>query len=96
VFAVESKNSTMHVPMNRYQRTIMNKNGSLVVDVYDVLAAWEVTNPALAHLIKKALQPGQRGHKDTLQDYTDIIDSAHRAKDVYEARACILDTPEVT
>ena len=38
------------------------------VDVYDVLMAWGVTNPALQHLIKKALQCGQRGHKDKQQD----------------------------
>jgi len=28
------------------------------VDVYDVLNAWVVQNPALQHLVKKALQPG--------------------------------------
>ena len=52
------------------------------VDVYDVLMAWGVTNPALQHLIKKALQCGQRGHKDKQQDLRDIIDSAIRAKEL--------------
>ena len=52
------------------------------VDVYDVLMAWGVTNPALQHLIKKALQCGQRGHKDNQQDLQDIIDSAIRAKEL--------------
>lgn len=52
------------------------------VDVYDVLMAWEVANPALQHLIKKALQCGQRGHKDKQQDLKDIIDSAIRAKEL--------------
>ena len=52
------------------------------VDVYDVLMAWVVTNPALQHLIKKALQCGQRGHKDKQQDLQDIIDSAIRAKEL--------------
>ena len=52
------------------------------VDVYDVLMAWGVTNPALQHLIKKALQCGQRGHKDNEQDLQDIIDSAIRAKEL--------------
>ena len=52
------------------------------VDVYDVLMAWEVTNPALQHLIKKALQCGKRGHKDKQQDLQDIIDSAIRAKEL--------------
>ena len=52
------------------------------VDVYDVLMAWEVANPALQHLIKKALQCGKRGHKDKQQDLQDIIDSAIRAKEL--------------
>ena len=52
------------------------------VDVYDVLTAWGVTNPALQHLIKKALQCGQRGHKDKQQDLQDIIDSAIRAREL--------------
>ena len=52
------------------------------VDVYDVLMAWNVTNPALQHLIKKALQAGGRGHKSREQDLQDIIDSAIRAKEL--------------
>ena len=52
------------------------------VDVYDVLMAWNVSNPALQHLIKKALQPGERGHKSREQDLQDIIDSAIRAKEL--------------
>ena len=52
------------------------------VDVYDVLMAWNVTNPALQHLIKKALQPGDRGHKSRERDLQDIIDSAIRAKEL--------------
>lgn len=51
-------------------------------DVYDVLMAWNVTNPALQHLIKKALQAGDRGHKSREQDLQDIIDSAIRAKEL--------------
>lgn len=54
----------------------------IFVDVYDVLMAWSVTNPALQHLIKKALQPGERGHKSREQDLQDIIDSAIRAKEL--------------
>lgn len=54
----------------------------IFVDVYDVLMAWNVTNPALQHLIKKALQAGNRGHKSREQDLQDIIDSAIRAKEL--------------
>lgn len=52
------------------------------VDVYDVLNAWGVSNPALQHLIKKALQPGQREHKDRATDLEDIVKSAIRAKEL--------------
>jgi hypothetical protein len=52
------------------------------VDVYDVLHAWGVKNPALQHLIKKALQPGERGHKTKEQDMADIVASALRAREL--------------
>nr|DAE49061.1 MAG TPA: hypothetical protein [Caudoviricetes sp.] len=64
---------------NKYLREI--KPG-IFVDVYDVLMAWNVTNPALQHLIKKALQAGERGHKSREQDLQDIIDSAIRAREL--------------
>lgn len=63
---------------SKYTKTIHGVS----VDVYDVLQAWGVSNPALQHLIKKALQCGQRGHKDNAQDLQDIIDSAIRAKEI--------------
>lgn len=63
---------------SKYTKTIHGVS----IDVYDVLQAWGVTNPALQHLIKKALQCGQRGHKDNAQDLQDIIDSAIRAKEL--------------
>lgn len=64
------------VPHSKYQREI--KPG-VYVDVYDVLQAWGVSNPALQHLIKKALQPGERGHKTKAEDMADIVASALRA-----------------
>lgn len=64
---------------NKYMREI--KPG-VWVDVYDVLDAWAVQNPALQHLIKKALAPGQRGHKTLDQDMSDIVASAERAREL--------------
>ena len=49
------------------------------IDVYDVLVAFNVTNPALQHLVKKALCCGLRGHKDRAQDMAEILESAQRA-----------------
>jgi hypothetical protein len=66
-------------PRSKYHREI--KPG-VWVDVYAVLKAWNVTNPALQHLIKKALAPGERGHKTKQQDLQDIVDSAIRAKEL--------------
>jgi len=66
------------ITTSKYTKTIHGVS----VDVYDVLQAWGVGNPALQHLIKKALQCGQRGHKDNAQDLQDIIDSAIRAKEL--------------
>lgn len=64
---------------SKYHREI---SPGVWVDVYDVLKAWRVENPALQHLIKKALQPGERGHKTLEQDMDDIIASAKRAKEL--------------
>lgn len=49
------------------------------VDVYSVLVAFGVTNPADAHAIKKMLLPGKRGHKDAIQDRREAIKSLQRA-----------------
>lgn len=54
------------------------------VDVYDVLLAWRVENPALQHMIKNALQPGERGHKSLVQAMDDIVASAVRARELVE------------
>lgn len=74
--AATAKHAT--ITTSKYTKTIHG----VPVDVYDVLQAWGVINPALQHLIKKALQCGQRGHKDNAQDLQDIIDSAIRAKEL--------------
>jgi len=71
--AMEEKNQSSR---SKYHREI--KPG-VWVDVYDVLHAWRVQNPALQHLIKKALVPGSRGHKDIETDLREILASAERA-----------------
>lgn len=66
-------------PKNKYSRQCKG----VTIDVYDVLKAFEVTDPALQHLIKKALCAGLRGHKNKEQDLIDILDSANRALELY-------------
>ena len=56
---------------NKYIRTISGVD----LDVYDILKAWDVTCPATQHAIKKLLMPGQRGHKNKLND----LEEAHAA-----------------
>ncbi len=51
----------------------------VIIDVYDVLQAFNVINPALQHLIKKALCTGLRGHKNREQDLKEVLESATRA-----------------
>jgi len=61
---------------SKYHREI--KKG-VMVDVYDVLNAFEVINPAMQHALKKMLAPGKRGAKDTIQDMKEAIQSIERA-----------------
>lgn len=60
---------------NKYARICKG----LPVDVYDVLRAFAVTNPATQHAIKKLLCAGLRGHKDKMQDLTEALKSIERA-----------------
>lgn len=52
------------------------------VDVYDILQAYKITNPAIQHAIKKLFKAGKRGYKDKLQDYHEAIQSIERAKEL--------------
>jgi len=65
---------------NKYQRECKG----ILIDVYDVLKAFNVTNPAQQHAIKKMLAPGQRGVKDFKQDLQEAIDSLSRAVELGE------------
>lgn len=66
---------------NNYLREI--KPG-VFVDVYDVLVAFGVTNPAIAHALKKLLCPGQRGQKSLRQDLLEAGVALQRAIDIIE------------
>lgn len=63
---------------NKYQKRLRN---NIAIDVYDVLDAFKVENPAVQHAIKKMLCAGQRGYKDYEQDLDEAIQSLERAKD---------------
>jgi hypothetical protein len=81
--------------MSKYTRTITqtisgeDRGCSLTVDVYDVLRAFAVTDPAIQHAVKKLLCTGIRGHKDSRQDLEEAVQSIHRALDVIRAEEAI-------
>lgn len=60
---------------SKYIRTLKG----VEVDVYDVLKAFNVKCPAMQHALKKMLCSGLRGHKDTLQDKHEAIQSIERS-----------------
>ena len=60
---------------NKYQRECKG----VMIDIYDVLKSFNVTNQATGHAIKKLLASGQRGYKDTIQDLEEAMQSIARA-----------------
>ena len=70
---------------SKYHRNIKGVS----VDVYDVLHAFNVTNPAVQHAVKKLLMPGTRGHKDKLQDLSEAHQSITRALELEGADSAI-------
>ena len=65
--------------MGKLESKYSKRIGKEIVDVYDVLMAFNVTNPATQHAIKKLLMPGNRGHKDRLTDLKEAAQSIARA-----------------
>lgn len=72
---------TSTYPRNKYMREI--KSG-IFVDVYEVLRAFEVTDQAIGHAIKKLLAGGKRGYKSEKQDLQEAIDSIKRAIEIID------------
>jgi hypothetical protein len=66
--APENQLSKYHVPCK-----------GVTIDVYDVLKAFNVVNPATQHAIKKLLKGGERGFNDVNKDYQEAIESIERA-----------------
>ena len=49
------------------------------VDFYEIAKRYNVTDPAIQHILKKCLAIGNRGHKDLETDLKDILKTAKRA-----------------
>lgn len=81
----QNGNNGLHYNLNRnkYEREIYNSSKEAIfVDVYDVLVAFDIKNPALQHAIKKMLCAGIRGHKNFTQDIDEAIQALERAKEL--------------
>ncbi len=76
---------------SKYHREIKD---NVWVDVYDVLVAFDVDNPAIQHALKKMLAPGQRGVKDTITDIKEAIISLTRAIELEQDAQELLDKPK--
>lgn len=73
--------------MSKYDRKIIGIDGAVTtVDVYRILDAFGVSDPATQHAVKKMLCMGLRGHKDYLTDINDSIESLQKAKGLYGQR----------
>lgn len=57
-------------------------SGLNIIDPYMVLKLFNVTDPCLQHIVKKALVAGGRGHKDLERDLKDIHDTSKRALEI--------------
>lgn len=70
---------------NKYEREVVGLDGEkAIIDVYRTLSAFNVTDPACQHAIKKLLCMGLRGHKDVITDLDDAIDSLKKMKTYLE------------
>ena len=78
--------------MSKYDRKIIGIDGTVTtVDVYRVLDAFGVSDPATQHAVKKMLCMGLRGHKDYLTDLNDSIESLQKARELYECKVIYTD-----
>lgn len=87
----KADNVIEHDNNNKYSRKIKTIvvdgiDHDIYVDVYDVLTAFNTTNKANDHAIKKQLATGQRGVKGVIQDLTEARDSLNRAIEIEKAK----------
>lgn len=65
------------------------------IDIYRVLEIFNVTDPCLQHIVKKALVAGQRGMKDFETDIKEIRDTTQRKLNMLEEDKGIMDISKV-
>lgn len=68
----------------------------LSIDVYRVLVLFAVTDPAIAHAIKKLLVPGGRGAKGLREDIKEARDTLDRKLQMMDEDKAPLPAPRLT
>lgn len=80
-----------HPKYPQYQKLIVGWDDTgapdeIWTDVYGILVAYKVTNPATAHAIKKCLRAGT-DHNETMTDLQEAKDALDRAMEIERGKA---------
>lgn len=81
-YAMTAEEAAIDLGRTKYQRTIHGIHGKKFdepIDVYSVIAAFEVPAGPVDHALKKLLCAGIRGKGDLVQDYEEIKVALDRA-----------------
>jgi hypothetical protein len=70
-----------NIKYNHYYRDVSHLQ---VIDVYQILKLFDVTDPCLQHALKKILAAGNRGSKNIDKDVQEAIDTLKRFQDMQE------------
>ncbi len=85
--STENPVSEQNQPVERkHSHYFKDVSGVDQIDVYAVLRLFEVTDPCLQHIIKKALCAGKRGAKDWAKDVQEIADTAQRLIELEQSK----------
>ena len=66
------------ITLKKHSHYYKDVSSFTVIDVYRVLDLYEVTDPCIAHAVKKLLCAGIRGEKDKEQDVSEAISALMR------------------
>lgn len=70
----------------RVVRDVLDPSKSVRIDIYELLRAFDVTCPAIAHAVKKLLMPGQRGKGSKRADLVGALAAVNRAVQLEDIR----------
>lgn len=77
VFVATNGDVYQQIEEPRHRHYFIDVSKYSEIDIYRITELYECSQMA-AHITKKALCTGKRGHKDLKKDIQEIIDTAHR------------------